>query len=137
MSEDYGWEDLQYMVQQLFAGQISPRDPMTLRFKDPEGDWVTMGGEDEFNLAKQLTPKLHISVSQKELASSEMNSIPQVTRLWEEVNGMLLFCCLAEESAGETERRNKHNPRADPYAASQSRTFRAPSASDKRHQEAT
>ena len=77
VSEDYGWEDLQYMVQQLFAGQISPRDPMTLRFKDPEGDWVTMGGEDEFNLAKQLTPKLHISVSQKEMAN--MTNIPQVT----------------------------------------------------------
>ena len=64
VSEDYGWDDLQYMVQQMFTGHISPREPMILRFKDPDGDWVTMGGEDEFNLAKQLTPKLYISVSQ-------------------------------------------------------------------------
>ncbi|KAI6649058.1 Protein TFG [Oopsacas minuta] len=92
VSEDYGWEDLQYMVQQLFTGQISPRDPMTLKFKDPDGDWVTMGGEDEFNLAKQLTPKLHLSVSQKKLDKQDI-PIPQLrselVRLRDEINRVL------------------------------------------------
>jgi protein TFG len=61
-NEDITYDELLLMLQRVFKGRLRPTDDVTLKYKDEDGDLVTIAESSDLNLAKQLSRVLKITV---------------------------------------------------------------------------
>ncbi|XP_065837561.1 protein TFG-like [Oscarella lobularis] len=61
-NEEITCDELLLMMQRVFSGRLSPRDDVVLKYKDEDGDLITIADNADLTLAKQTSRVLRIVV---------------------------------------------------------------------------
>lgn len=61
-NEELTYSELLLLLQRLFRSSLGPTDALTIKYRDDDGDYVTLADDNDLVHAKALSPTLHLLI---------------------------------------------------------------------------